>query len=123
MHKPGDVILFWNDGASKQKYHLCISLNGKYLFLNSPKKKQYEGDLILPCSDFPFLEPTEAGSSIVCCTLIVAPTDDELKGRKALYKGTADRAVLLKIIGFVEESDVIADDERDAILDGLGDWL
>lgn len=123
MHNPGDVVLFWSADAGKEKFHLCISLDRKYLFLNSPKARRYEGDLALPCADFPFLDPTPDGESIVCCTLIVAPSAAELKGRRMEVKGTVDRSVLMKIVEYVESSDVIADDERDAILDGLGNWL
>lgn len=123
MHKPGEVVLFWSNSAGKEKYHLCISLAGRYLYLNSPKKKAYEGDLLLPCTDFPFLPVTDTGQSVVCCTLVLAPSADEMKSRRVEVKGSVGSDVLLRIIEFVESSDAIADDERDQILDGLGDWL
>lgn len=113
-------MLFWSNDADKEKYHLCISLNGKYLFVNSPKKRVYEGDLVLPCSDFPFLDPTPSGESIVCCTLIVGQPP---KGKRELFKGKVSPDVLSKIIAFVENCAVIADEDRDAILDGLGEWV
>lgn len=123
MHKPGDVVLFWSGDAGKEKYHLCISLAGRYLYLNSPKVRIYEGDLTLPCEDFPFLDPTPTGQSIVCCSLVLTPAATELQSRRMELKGTVGSDVLMKIIEFVESSDVLADDERDQILDGLGDWL
>jgi hypothetical protein len=120
MHSPGDVVLFWSDEADKEKYHLCISLNGKYLFVNSPKKRLYPGDLILPCSDFPFLDPTVDGNSIISCTLIVGQPP---KNKRAVVKGKVSSDVLLKIIAFVEDCAVIGAEDRDAILNGLGDWV
>lgn len=123
MHIPGEVVLFWSGTAGKEKYHLCISLAGRYLYLNSPKARVYEGDLVLPCTDFPFLDPTISGESIVCCSLVLAPSAENLRSRRMETKGTVGSAVLMKIVEFVESSDVIADDERDQILDGLGDWL
>lgn len=123
MHGPGEVLLFWSDAAGKEKYHLCISLNGRYLYLNSPKVRTYAGDLELPCTDFPFLPATPSGKSVVSCALVLAPTAKDLAMKRVVVKGTVARDVLLKIVEFVEESEVIADDERDAILDGLGDWL
>lgn len=123
MHKPGEVVLFWSGSAGKEKFHLCVSLAGRYLYLNSPKARVYEGDLSLPCTDFPFLDPTPSGQSIVCCTLVLAPTPTDLKGRRMEVKGVVGADVLMKIVEFVESSDVIADEERDQILDGLGNWL
>ena len=44
MFRLGDVIRFQSIEANKVKFHLCISLDGHYLFINSPKLTSYPGD-------------------------------------------------------------------------------
>lgn len=123
MHNPGDVVHFWSIEANKPKYHLCVSLGGHYLLLNSPNSIIYEGNLALPCSDFPFLAPTPTGETVICCTLVLAPSARTLAKVKPVVKGTVSRAVLLKIVSFVEDCDALSEDDREAILAGLDGWL
>lgn len=123
MHNPGDVVHFWSIDANKPKYHLCVSLGGHYLLLNTPNAITYEGNLVLPCTDFPFLNPTATGETVVCCTLVLCPTQQTLAKVKPVVKGTVTRAVLLKIVAFVEDCEALSEDDREAILDGLDGWL
>lgn len=123
MFSPGDVVSFYSDVAGKRKYHICISLKKKYLFVNSQKKKTYKGDLIFDNSDFPFLPKTENGLSIVSCTRILSVSDAKLKKSSAKIEGSVSVDVLMKILRFVESSPAISQVDKEEITDGLGDWI
>lgn len=122
MADPGDVIACWNDAAGKHKFHLCVCSTGKFLFLNSPKSKSYAGDFHVPSDDVP-LEPTPEGYSIVSCTYLMKFSDADLKRLKAVTKGKIPNRVLRDLVTFVEGLTVLSQDEKDAIIDGLADWL
>ena len=122
MFSPGDVISFHSLEAGKWKHHLCISLNGHFLFINSPKiGKAYPGDLVVPCNEIPFLKPTTTGDSIISCTLVMHKTAAQLKGAKK--QGSISVDLLRRIVKFIEHNPVLSDETRDQILDGLGEWL
>jgi hypothetical protein len=122
MPNPGDVVGFFSDEAEKRKFHLCVCSTGKYLFLNSPKPRSYPGDYHIPSADVP-LDPTPEGYSIVSCTALMTIPDDELKRRQASIKGRISNAILKELVAFVEGLTVLSQDEKDAIIDGLADWL
>ncbi|MDR7232833.1 hypothetical protein J2X45_003943 [Caulobacter sp. BE264] len=123
MFKPGDVVLVFSEPANKKKYHLCISLNGCYLYVNSPKAKSYPGDVAFPCADFAFLDPTDSGVSIVSCNVVVAIDDAQMKAGNAILKGTVSNAVLRTLVKEIEDSEILSPDEIEAALNGLGDYL
>jgi hypothetical protein len=122
MAKPGDVIGFWSDVANKHKFHLCICPTGKFLFLNSPKTRTYPGDFQVPCSEVP-LDPTPEGYSIISCTIPMVLSDAELKRVNANTKGQVTKRVLRDLVAFVENLPSLSQDDKDAIIDGLADWL
>jgi len=123
MFSPGDVVRFYSYVAGKAKYHLCISLRGHFLFVNSPKSKTFRGDFFVPCSDIPCLEPTDDGRSIISCSFLVKMSDEELRHVGATKLGSCAPRILRDLIKFVEQSPVLSPDEKDAIVDELGDWV
>ncbi len=123
MFDPGDVIAFWSERAEKRKYHLCISLSGHYIFLNSPKSKAYPGDLIVDCIEFPFLTPTPEGFTNISCTVVMQMSSADLKRHRARRLGAVSHDLLRRILHFVENSPVVPDRTRQEILDGLADWI
>lgn len=123
MFQPGDVIEFHSVIAQKKKYHLCISLNGCFLFINSPKAKAYPGDFDFPCSELPFLTPTASGDSIVSCSQILRYTDGELLALHAKKIGVMKPPLVILLLSFIENSTVLSDAEKKIALDGLGDWV
>lgn len=123
MFALGDVIRFYSAAACKQKYHLCIGLNGHYLLINSPNKVSYPGDFVVPCSDFPFLAPTPEGVSVVCCTLVMNISDAELAKLGLVKKGSVSIDLLKRLIKFVQASPVMSEEDKESILDAVGDWL
>lgn len=122
MFSVGNVIEFWSIEAGKPKYHLCISLDGHYLFVNSPKSISYPGDMVVSCAEFPFLNPTPSGRSIISCTLVMKKTDAELRACRAKKRGTVRKELLSELIKFVMNCSVLTPDERDAIINAAGDW-
>lgn len=50
-------------------------------------------------------------------------TNAQLKAAKAVCLGSVSVSLLRKVLQFVEDSPVLSDEEKDQILDGLGDWL
>lgn len=123
MIQPGQVVRLYNVIAGKPKYHLCISLSRGFLFLNSPKPKQRPGDLVVPCSDFPFLQPTATGDSVICCTTIVHLSNGELNDKRTKIMGQASKDLLLKVFEFVEGAEFLSEADQEDILGGLEDWL
>lgn len=123
MFSPGDVIGFWSEEAGKRKYHLCISLDGHFLFVNSPKSRTFPGDFIVPCTDFPFLPPTTTNESIISCSTVLRKSDAALNRFKAEKLGTISNSLLRRLLDFIEHSTVLSDEDKEAVLDGLGDWI
>lgn len=123
MLVPGNVISFWSEEADKHKHHLCVSQDGYFLFVNSPKDRTYPGDLVLPCADFPFLDPTPSGNSIISCSLLMRRTQADLQRLQARLRGRVAVSVLQKLFDFIEDNPVLSEEEREPIMGGLGDWL
>jgi hypothetical protein len=123
MYSPGDVVRFHSYVAGEKKYHLCISLRGHFLFVNSPKTKTFRGDFVVPCTDIPCLDPTDSGKSIISCSVLVRMSDEELRHVEAKKLGVCAPRILRDLIKFVEQSPVLSPDEKDAIIDELGDWI
>ena len=122
MFSPGDVIHFYSREAAKDKYHLCISFDGHFLFLNSPKKKTYPGDFIVPCKELP-CPPTPSGESIISCSLVMKKTDAVLQACGAQNLGQVSSNLLSRLSAFVKSSPVLTDEEKEAFYEAAGDWI
>jgi hypothetical protein len=120
--KPGEVYRLRSGIANKPKFHLCVSMGGCFLFLNSPKTKSFVGDLEVDGADLPFLPATPSGKSIVSCSLPVLIGARELNARAELL-GEAPQTLLLKIFEFVEEAEYLSEEHRELILAGLDGWI
>ena len=114
----GDVIGFYSEVASKHKFHLCVG-GCHFLLLNSPKTRQFPGDLVVRCSEIPCLEPTATGKSVVSCSMVVTMTESELVHCRASKKGVAEVSLLPDLAKFIEASPVLSQDDKDKVLDGL----
>lgn len=123
MFNPGDIVGFYSPEAGKHKFHLCISVNGHYVFVNSPKAIIRPADLYVDNNELPGLMPTATGKSIICCNVVMQKTDAELRSSGAGRKGTCGVALLRKIIRFVENCYVLSEDEKSAVVNGLADWI
>lgn len=120
--RPGEVYRFFSDEADKPKYHLCISLDGCFLYVNSPRTKPFPGDFPILNADVPFLGTTETGQSIISCNYVVTMTPDEYRDKRAKFKGKVDPSLLRKLLVFIEECDAMSEEHLELALDGLGNW-
>lgn len=123
MFKPGDVVGLHSEVAGKRKYHLCIHVGGGFLFLNSPKVRSYAGDLLVDCDEFPFLPATDNGKSVISCSMVLRYTARQLARGKAERLGACSKNLLMTLIREVEASEVLSDEDRDFLLDGLSDGI
>ncbi len=124
MFSPGDVIGFYVHELNKEKYHLCVSQIGYYVYVSSQRTNTYPGDLIVPCTEFPFLQKTQSGQSRISCTRILQISDQALRAKTSLRNlGTVSKALLTQIVNFIEENPTIPEATQEKILDGIVDWL
>lgn len=123
MFKPGDVIKFYSEAAGYKKYHLCLSLDACCFFMNSPRTKTFPGDMIISCDDVPFLPKTDSGDSIISCSTLLKFTEAELVGYGAKKVGAVSTEILTRVLEFVENSPVLADEDKEVVIAGLGDWV
>jgi len=123
MFSLGDVIHFYSNEAGKDKFHLCISLENHFVFLNSPKRQIYPGDFVVACSEIPCLTPTPSGESIISCTLVMKKSDSDLQCLGAKKVGSVSMNLMARIATFVRSSPVLTEDEKDAFCEAAGDWI
>jgi hypothetical protein len=50
-------------------------------------------------------------------------SDAELKQRQANIKGQISNAILKELVVFVEDLTVLSQEDKDALIEGLADWL
>lgn len=126
MFRAKDVIRFYNPEAGrngKVKFHLCIGIGGYFFFINSPKPQKYPTDFVFECSELPFIVPTESGNSIVSCSKLLKIPNDELNRLNAKKIGEIGDGLMSKLARFVMTSPVLTEEQREEILEAMGDWL
>ena len=119
----GEVWLWYSHIANKDKLHLCVSAEGLFLLLNTPKQKRYKADLTVPCATFPFLKPTECGESTVSCSTLVRETPAYVASRRGRMLGTASGAFLRQLHAHLKGSDGLIDEEKDLVVEELYNHL
>ena len=122
MFAVGDVIAFWSDDAGKRKYHLCISFDGHFIFLNSPKHKSYPGDMFVPCKEIDCIPATDSGFSVISCTMLMKKNDAELVKCGAKRLGSVKPKLLAELAKFVSTSPVLTEEDKEIFLNAIGDW-
>jgi hypothetical protein len=100
VFKTGEVVRFTSDLAGKTKYHLCISMDDHFIFLNSPKSKSFVGDFEIDSSDITGLTPTPEGKSVASCSMVMQFTKKDLTDYKAKCVGSV-KPVVLKPCSFL----------------------
>lgn len=123
MFRPGDVVEFYSVHAGKRKYHLCLNVDGHYLYVNSDKRRTFAGDFVIACSEMPFLPPTSNGKSNISCTIIFRMSDADLRANQAKKKGSVSVELMRRLLAFAENSTVLSEEDKRIIVDGLGDWV
>lgn len=122
-YSPGDIVRFHSSHAGKKKYHLCVSVGGYFIFVNSKKRKTFAGDFVIPCTELPFLTPTKSGHSTISCTLIFNMSPRELRTKGAKKMGSISRELMTQLLSFAENSVVLTEEDKEIIVNGLGDWV
>jgi hypothetical protein len=124
MFSTGDVVSFFSEEAEKRKFHLCISVGGYFLFINSPKSyRSFPTDFRVDARHLPFLEERPEGYSIVSCSLVMRKTRSELLKMKAKREGVMPVVIMRELFAFIEASDVIEPATKAQIIDELADWI
>jgi hypothetical protein len=123
VFKTGEVVRFKSDIAGKTKYHLCISMDDHFIFLNSPKSKSFVGDFEIDASDIVGIPPTPEGKSIASCSIVMQFTKQDLIQYNATCVGTVKPSVLKSLLLFVENLTTIEAETKNQIIDGLGDTV
>lgn len=123
MFRIGEVVGFRSAEVGKHKFHLCVSHEGHFLFLNSPKPKSFMGDFEIEASQITGVPVHPSGKTIISCTMVMRLDARELSKVGAKRCGQVDASVLRDLFLFVEQLSTLSPETRDAILDGLGDWV
>lgn len=123
MFRPGDVIKCDSSHAPYPKWHLCVSEENHFIYLNSPKNKAYAGDFAIDASEVPFIPAHPTGQSIISCRNVMRKSRSELIASGATLEGRFSENVLESLLLFVDGNPVLAEDDQKIILDGLGDWV
>lgn len=123
MFSIGDVIKFRSDVVGKKKYHLCISFENHFLFINSPKSKQFVGDFTICESDITGVPKGEHDFSVISCNLVLQYSNQDLRDMRATKVGSVKPEAIRSLLIFVEDLTTLPPDTKNAIMDGLGDWV
>jgi len=121
--RTGEVVRFHSPEVGKKKYHLCLSIDNHFIFLNSPKPRTFLGDFEIDGSKIVGVPPTPEGKSIASCSVVMQFTDAELNQMGAVVVGSVANEVLRDLLIFVENLPTIAPEVRDLIVDNLGDHV
>lgn len=118
MFSSGEVVFVESDQAAgyrrRNKYHTCIcGARGIYFFINS---RNWEGSFELLHDEFPALPNAQ---SYIACNTVLAVSDQYMKQNNARSEGMLPRLVIEKLIDHVENCDVLSDDEKEIVIDGL----
>lgn len=121
--RTGEIYRFQSAVAGKQKYHLCLSVDRHFIFLNSPKAKSFPGDIEIDSKEITGLTPTPEGKSIASCSLVLHFTSADLQSLGATKVGDMSVSALKDILVGVEDLSTIAPEIRDQIVDALADFI
>ena len=123
MFRIGDVVRFKSADAGYVKFHLCVSLDGHFTYLNSPKSKSFVGDFEIDGALISGVPEHASGRSVISCTKAMQFDRGQLAGLDATKTGEVAKTVLRDLYFFVENLSTLTPETRDAILDGLGEWI
>lgn len=121
----GDVVLFYREQAGYKKFHLCVCIQDSsyFLFINSPKLKNFAGDFLIDASAIPFLEPTKQGYSIISCNRLLRFSTSDMRKQKTIIKGQINKKIIKKLMAFIDESTLLNETEKVIAIEGLSSSL
>ncbi len=100
---PGDVFSWYRlPPIGKHKYHLCLSFDYDFTFLNTPSDHAHRLDMKIAASHMRFLKPTTTNFSSVTCThLQEVATVERFRSFKPVHLGTLASHVLCDLLDYI----------------------
>lgn len=122
MFRSGDVIFVTSNQATgykqRKKYHICVcGYRGAYFFINS---RTWVGSITISHKDLPALPNNE---SHIACNTVLKVSDDYMKKNGANRVGRLSQEVIRRLMEHVENCEVLNEDDKDLVIDGLSGAL
>ncbi len=97
---PGDVFAWYRpEPIGKRKFHLCLSYDYDFVFLNTPKDKFFPSDYHIKAVDLSFLKPTATRlSSVSCANLQAVGSDTQFRSFKPERLGNLATDILIEVL-------------------------
>lgn len=123
MYKIGEVWGALNpylkNYGKKWKYHVCVC-NRRGMFLLVSHSGSREGSLEIEPQDF---LPKNRTKGFICCNNVYYFTPDQLKKLNGKFKGNFSPKILLELLDHVNECETLVEEEKEKIVNSLGDYL
>ncbi len=90
-----EIVFVMAPSVGYRKYHICLGPNdqGTFLFLFLNSENEFENDCVFMCSDFPNLEPSRSGESVVSFSVLPRFTAIQLQLHNAVSLGMISKPV------------------------------
>lgn len=118
---PGDVFAWHRlPPINKEKYHLCLSFDYDFTFLNTPSDRAHRLDLKIAASDMRFLKATPTNfSSVTCTTLQHVGQVTRFRSFKPILIGTLASNVLFDLLNYIANLGTTTGEESDRLFDTI----
>lgn len=99
---PGDVFHWYCEQIPKFKFHICISYDFDFLFLNTPKDVRHPSDFAIRSQQIRFLKPTpENFSAVSCVDVQTVGSVDAFVGKVPDFRGNVASDVVIDLLDHV----------------------
>lgn len=118
---PGDVFRWYRSPPiGKNKYHLCLSFDYDFSFLNTPSDRAHRLDSKIAASEMRFLKATPTNFSSVSCTnLQHIEQVDRFRSFKPVLVGTLASNVLFDLLNYIANLGTTTGEEADRLFDTI----
>jgi len=115
---PGEVVKVRSVQVAKQapkpKYHLCIcGHQGYYFFINS---RSWQDSFQITKAELPALPKPQ---SHIACNTLLPITDEYMAENRAGSVGRLSKNVIVRLIEHIDACDVLTEEEKEIVIDGL----
>ena len=114
---PGDVFRWYRSPPiDKEKYHLCLTFDYDFTFLNTPSDKAHRLDVEIAASDMRFLKPTPTKFSSVSCTKLQDIAEvHRFRSFRPVLVGTLASDVLCDLLDYIARLGTTSGEEAERI--------
>lgn len=118
---PGDVFVWYRpEPIGKRKFHLCLSYDYDFVFLNTPKDRAYPSDYYIRAVDLHFLKPTATRvSSVSCANLQAIGSEVKFRSAKPERLGNLATDVLLEVLRHIHRSGTATEEEAERLAETI----